>query len=257
MATNWLFFFFFLADVLLRGRKVVELFDPASAAAMYTYGPVRHVHPNGQHELGPAIDGRQPHFSQLDLNEMFSDNSSQAGKIEALRHKFPLFGQRKAARVELMPGDLLFIPAGWFHEVTSYGSHMALNFWSSPPSDDLVIAHAQYVANVDNTQAQLQQKRQGCNYPSDGVDQQNGFLSEALLHLKREWYAWGRQSLLARGLEFVGSRIASALPKTGRWYRWKHAVAQPDQALYEFWQWLHSTDEHSSSSVGTKVPQEF
>ena len=41
--------------------------------------------------------------------------------------------------VELHKGDLLYLPAGWFHEVTSRGSkdsnglHMAFNYWMHPP----------------------------------------------------------------------------------------------------------------------------
>jgi hypothetical protein len=38
----------------------------------------------------------------------------------------------------LEAGDLLYLPASWFHEVTSYSSpeevHMALNFWFHPPT---------------------------------------------------------------------------------------------------------------------------
>lgn len=36
--------------------------------------------------------------------------------------------------IELRAGDLLYLPAGWFHEVSSSGGlHMALNYWMHPP----------------------------------------------------------------------------------------------------------------------------
>ncbi|WFD30591.1 hypothetical protein MSPP1_001612 [Malassezia sp. CBS 17886] len=37
--------------------------------------------------------------------------------------------------VDLVPGQMLYLPAGWFHEVTSWGDdpHMALNYWMHPP----------------------------------------------------------------------------------------------------------------------------
>lgn len=39
--------------------------------------------------------------------------------------------------VELKPGQMLYLPASWFHEVTSSSSgenpHMALNYWMHPP----------------------------------------------------------------------------------------------------------------------------
>lgn len=39
--------------------------------------------------------------------------------------------------IELNGGDVLYLPAGWFHEVTSSGSpHSALNYWYHPPDND-------------------------------------------------------------------------------------------------------------------------
>ncbi len=37
-------------------------------------------------------------------------------------------------------GDVLYLPAGWFHEVTSQNStgerwHMAINYWFHPPDN--------------------------------------------------------------------------------------------------------------------------
>jgi hypothetical protein len=29
----------------------------------------------------------------------------------------------------MIPGDVLYIPTGWFHSFQSYGKHMAVNFW--------------------------------------------------------------------------------------------------------------------------------
>ena len=51
----------------------------------------------------------------------------------------------QAMKVDGLAGDMLYLPAGWFHEVTSYSSssshdpswHMALNYWFHPP-DNLV-----------------------------------------------------------------------------------------------------------------------
>jgi hypothetical protein len=39
-----------------------------------------------------------------------------------LRRRFPAFpGASAALEVVLRAGDMLFLPAGWFHEVTSFG----------------------------------------------------------------------------------------------------------------------------------------
>ena len=37
------------------------------------------------------------------------------------------------AQVDLAAGDLLYLPCGWFHDVTSYAEHRALNYWFHPP----------------------------------------------------------------------------------------------------------------------------
>ena len=53
---------------------------------------------------------------------------------------FPLFKNCREVTVELNAGQCIYVPAGWFHEVTSFGkegdktkTHMALNYWYHPP----------------------------------------------------------------------------------------------------------------------------
>lgn len=61
------------------------------------------------------------------------------------RQRFPTFpGWGAAAEVHVKAGQALYLPAGWFHEVTSYSgsagtAHIALNYWFHPP-DNLVPA---------------------------------------------------------------------------------------------------------------------
>lgn len=68
-----------------------------------------------------------------------------------LEKEFPAFSSCKEVTVEIKAGQMLFLPAGWFHEVTSYSNstattgddknndgdplgdcHMALNYWYHP-----------------------------------------------------------------------------------------------------------------------------
>lgn len=65
--------------------------------------------------------------------------------ISELEARFPGFSKAVCTQVELEAGDLLYLPAGWFHEVTSFSSdppdlehlgHMALNFWFHPPDQN-------------------------------------------------------------------------------------------------------------------------
>ena len=89
------------------------------------------------------------------FSEIYSTISITQDEIKS---KFPKFLQirDKVMTFELKEGDMLYIPAGWYHEVLSYGgdglharkdnitggvddtcskTHMALNFWFHPPDD--------------------------------------------------------------------------------------------------------------------------
>ena len=103
--------------VLLAGTKKVVLFSPADALNMYTFGKVVHVHPNGRVEYE---DVPHAHFGRPDADHP---------DLEA----FPAFANASRVEVTVHAGEMLFIPAGWYHEVTSYGRHVALNFWFEPP----------------------------------------------------------------------------------------------------------------------------
>ena len=66
---------------------------------------------------------------------------------DALTKEFPSLASCKEVTVEIQAGQMLYLPAGWFHEVTSYSNknesaneedsladcHMALNYWYHPP----------------------------------------------------------------------------------------------------------------------------
>ncbi len=64
-----------------------------------------------------------------------------------LADKFPKFLQAKETFCEVNAGEMLYLPAGWFHEVTSCnasplstgknekGGHLAFNYWFHPPDN--------------------------------------------------------------------------------------------------------------------------
>ncbi|KAK9814629.1 hypothetical protein WJX72_009022 [[Myrmecia] bisecta] len=75
-------------------------------------------------------EGEPPSFSRIDL----------ALPDAQLRAKFPLFpGKAAALECEVRAGQMLYLPAGWFHEVTSFGGsqggHLAFNYWFHPPDN--------------------------------------------------------------------------------------------------------------------------
>lgn len=66
-------------------------------------------------------------------------SSSRVGNVERFNDdEFPLFRRSLPSRTEaeLGPGDVLYLPALWFHNVTSIGFSVAVNvFWRSHHSD--------------------------------------------------------------------------------------------------------------------------
>ena len=84
-------------------------------------------------------EDRPDSFSRIDPNRTDRD---------VLEQEFPGFASCKQVMVNLEAGQMLYLPAGWFHEVTSYSyaatkkekesdplsdCHMAINYWYHPP----------------------------------------------------------------------------------------------------------------------------
>ena len=64
-----------------------------------------------------------------ELPDSFCSVSTMTKSIPKL-----LEGRHITAKLDV--GDLLYLPASWFHEVISYGAdggHLALNLWMAPP----------------------------------------------------------------------------------------------------------------------------
>ncbi|BDA43071.1 probable bifunctional peptidase and (3S)-lysyl hydroxylase Jmjd7 at N-terminal half [Coccomyxa sp. Obi] len=77
---------------------------------------------------GSESDEAEPDsFSRVDL-------AAGPKEIAARFRDFP--GIDAALQVEVQEGEMLYLPAGWFHEVKSFGRrHMALNYWAHPPDN--------------------------------------------------------------------------------------------------------------------------
>lgn len=79
------------------------------------------------------------HFSKIDLKNL---------KGSDIERKFPSFLNAKRMVCQVQEGQMLFLPASWFHNVTSYNRevegakdakdnhqcHIAFNYWTHPPS---------------------------------------------------------------------------------------------------------------------------
>lgn len=156
--------------VILEGSKHIKLYNPNDVFNIYTDGCLEKVHPNGRmqwcpplflgHTLGISIILREVtaftglskiiswFFSLLGYGEIqrflkevvmpppiwphFSSIPIDCSE-EEIERKFPLFKNTKPLVYTATAGDMVFIPSGWHHQVTSYGTrHVALNFWTGP-----------------------------------------------------------------------------------------------------------------------------
>lgn len=101
-----------------------------------------------------------PLFAHLD--ELSKDPATLQRLENYANVHFPGFLQLQKTEVWLYPGEMLYIPCGWFHEVTSYasgGAHVALNWWFVPPSGttpDAAYADDYWVQDFARTMAAVQ-----------------------------------------------------------------------------------------------------
>lgn len=85
-------------------------------------------------EVDDEVTKIPSHFSQINLNHSSKDE---------MERMFPLFANSSYSRmleVSLQAGEMLYLPCGWFHEVSSGGMkdaskarHIAVNYWFHPP----------------------------------------------------------------------------------------------------------------------------
>jgi hypothetical protein len=113
---------------LIQGQKRLQLFGPDDTPNLYPNGELMAVEPSGQIHYNQATEGRQ-HFSQL-------PSATWADFTPPQREQFPGFAEARPMFCDITAGDLLYIPTGWWHEVTSFGQHIALNFWAEAPTHD-------------------------------------------------------------------------------------------------------------------------
>jgi hypothetical protein len=80
--------------------------------------------------------------SDSDEEEARPNSFSRIDPATATVEEFPTFVKCREYTVNLKAGQSLYLPAGWFHNVTSFSSeekddsiHMAINYWYHPPDE--------------------------------------------------------------------------------------------------------------------------
>ncbi|HEX2668069.1 MAG TPA: cupin-like domain-containing protein [Gammaproteobacteria bacterium] len=109
--------------VVVEGTKRFTLFPPEQAPNLYPRGQLQAVEPNGI--IRYATLSGMPHLSQVDIHAPD-------------RQRFPRYAEAEPTRedVDIRAGELLFLPAGWFHQVSSTGRHVAVSFFSVVPGGE-------------------------------------------------------------------------------------------------------------------------
>ncbi|WP_353931422.1 cupin-like domain-containing protein [Okeanomitos corallinicola TIOX110] len=85
----------------VRGRKKLLLFEPKQTSCLYSF----------------PVNSKIPHMSQVKINNPDFN-------------KFPKFKNARYTECTLEPGEMLFIPPFWWHQVHSLDQlNIAINFW--------------------------------------------------------------------------------------------------------------------------------
>lgn len=111
--------------VVVEGRKHFTLFPPEQIANLYPRGKLLGTEANGIHQY--ESKNNMPHIAQVDI---------QNPDLK----QFPLYAQALPARLDFTveKNEMLFLPAGWFHQVTSEGRHIAVSFIAVTPSTERI-----------------------------------------------------------------------------------------------------------------------
>ncbi|KAH3900383.1 uncharacterized protein SCDLUD_003360 [Saccharomycodes ludwigii] len=156
--------------IAIEGRKRFTLYSPKDATNMYTVGDIKEIYSSGiinyennknaptwnnlnsdgsiREDAACYLDNNRnnenknldpPSFSKippvmLHLDEIHNNKTRQQLLKTGLVY-WPKFFSCNKIEVTLKPGELLYLPTGWFHEVTSFGDiHIAVNYWFFPPN---------------------------------------------------------------------------------------------------------------------------
>ena len=114
--------------IVIKGKKIIKLYSPNDAYNLHTKGCISKINKNGLIEYNNLI-GEHNHFSKIDIDNKKSEVYKRYNK----------FINAKETICEINEGEMIFIPCGWFHQVTSLNNaltnenHIAISYWCHSP----------------------------------------------------------------------------------------------------------------------------
>jgi hypothetical protein len=165
----------------VHGRKTFVIFAPRDTDYLYPYD-VRTATPHVSH-----VDANQPDLA-----------------------RYPEFPQAAPIRFVLNEGELLFLPAFWWHQVQSLGVAISVSFWWPPRGPQLLVSpNASRVLYQSYGSDRLVQVRNRWLQPSD-LD----FLTTARLLLKAGGNPWTAAVLALAAFDELASTLVRAMDLT-------------------------------------------
>ena len=115
----------FSSHVQISGEKHLTLFDPHRNENLY------------EAHIPEAILTFSPATGKFSRNSLLQSTSMVMSPVDITApdlSRFPDFARAKRVHCSLRPGDALFMPAFWWHEVQSFPDeverrNLAVNFW--------------------------------------------------------------------------------------------------------------------------------
>ena len=120
---------------VLAGSKTVRLWSPLAGLEVFTGGKgVRFRNPGDD---GGAYNHEQKRvFETETARRADTRGEGEEEKRETVFFKTPSLKNAEAETLVAGPGDAVYIPRGWWHEVTSAANTVAVNLWYRSAEDD-------------------------------------------------------------------------------------------------------------------------
>ncbi|KAE9406675.1 Clavaminate synthase-like protein [Gymnopus androsaceus JB14] len=112
--------------VQIVGRKTVWLAPPSVNESMYAF--VDGMDPNSTTKSNPASNATSPSMSNTSRVDVFTNPQED----DTTRSRFPEFWDYvvpEAMSATLEPGDMLFIPPGWWHAMRAEETSFSVSMW--------------------------------------------------------------------------------------------------------------------------------